>query len=260
MKHFCKSPCMLYLYQNLILFWDIWVFPPHPLMYPRSCLSSCHPTLQWSYEATPPWWPWPLWLCDSEKVVPPYSQLRPTTVLTPPPHRGCTPRGVGEQGNRELMRLSNPIASFTKIVLTSSAPMCSVFKPGCSFTTCFSMSITSLTAFSLWGFRVPTQYGASLRFHKGRCFNTNCDRKSRSGASWHFKLVKQELGFSLTSMWPNVCTSGMISIPLDLTNSCMDRTSSGLQMVHKHDSFYSSLSLGCYFICHHVVIVLLSIK
>lgn len=41
----------------------------------------------------------------------------------------------------------------------------------------------------------------------------------------------------LTSMWPKVCTSGMTSMPLDLANSCIDRTSSRLrtvQAVHRH--------------------------
>lgn len=74
-----------------------------------------------------------------------------------------------------------------RLVLTSSAPMCSVFRPGCSFTTCLSISITSFTPSALCGFRVPTQYGASLRFHMGRCFRTNYDIKRMAAGHWYIK-------------------------------------------------------------------------
>lgn len=117
--------------------------------------------------------------------------------------------------------------------------MCSVFKPGCSSTTCLSISITSLTPSSLWGFRVPTQWAASLRLHRGRCFNTNYNREGswmntdteHHLRNWAFVAITKtgEQDVCLTSMWPNVCTSGMTSMPLDLANSCIDNTSSRLE-------------------------------
>lgn len=142
------------------------------------------------------------------------------------------------------------IADSRRLVLTSSAPMCSVFRPGCSFTTCLSISITSLTPSALCGLRVPTQYGASLRFHMGRCFSTNYDIKRMAAGHWYIKKQVQNLriwafkshytdlkttkqGGSFTSMWPNVCTSGMTSKPLDLANSCIDNISAGLEIEHK---------------------------
>lgn len=112
---------------------------------------------------------------------------------------------------------------------TSSAPMCSVLTPGCSSTTCRSISSTTFTASSLWGFRVPRQCGTSLRCSMDWCFRTNCHQKRTS----HFLTAAAWLpwgaGFRLTSMWPNVCTSGITSRPADLAQSCRSNTSSRLK-------------------------------
>lgn len=89
------------------------------------------------------------------------------------------------RGQRRLDDWLFTVTVYRRLALTSSAPMCSVFRPGCSFTTCLSISITSLTPSSLCGFRVPTQYGTSLRLHMGRCFNTNYDRKGTAAGHWY---------------------------------------------------------------------------
>lgn len=91
------------------------------------------------------------------------------------------------RGWQRIVDWLSTIADNGRLVLTSSAPMCSVFRPGCSFSTCLSISITSLTPSSLCGFRVPTQYGASLRFHMGRCFSTNYDIKIMAAGHWCIK-------------------------------------------------------------------------
>ena len=75
--------------------------------------------------------------------------------------------------------------------LTSSAPMCSVFRPGWSSTTCLTISNTSFTPSSLWGFRVPTHCDISLRCHMGRCFKTNYER--RAGESMRAAKCKPKL-------------------------------------------------------------------
>lgn len=47
-------------------------------------------------------------------------------------------------------------------------------------------------------------------------------------------LNMNEKGFSFTSMWPKVWTSGIISIAFDFANSCIESTSSGLQSAHTY--------------------------
>lgn len=47
-------------------------------------------------------------------------------------------------------------------------------------------------------------------------------------------LNMNEKGFSFTSMWPKVWTSGIISIAFDFANSCKESTSSGLQSAHTY--------------------------
>lgn len=168
-----------------------YIFALHLLACPRSSPSSCHPTWWCSSEATPPWWLSPLWSRDSGRAAPLCVPVRTTTVWTPPPHQGCTPWGDGRQQQTlsECPPQYYPVA-FWNSSPTSSAPMCSVLRPGCSFTTCLSISMTKFLPSSLCGFRVPTQYGASLRLHRRRCFNTNwsTERKRLEVVTVKFKL------------------------------------------------------------------------